>query len=137
MTAYQIVKYAGLSLPPAYFAFVMSKWKRSLRYGNDYFRLADPTAYYTAYSLYLDRLLGGPSVAIRVAVLADAPDVLLGFSVSRPGILDYVFVQKDFRRIGIGANLIPDDAKAFTHVTKTWLTVWANKYPKLKFNPFA
>lgn len=148
-SSYTIIQYIGEQLPAEYRGFVYSKWKRSLRHGNDMFKLIDPAAYHIAYNQYITNLLKDPETVIRFAVLSEAQDVLLGFSCSRRHILDYVHVLRirtrvptgfavtDFRRKGIGTRLIPKEINTFTHVTKTWLTIWNNKYKDWKFNPFA
>jgi GNAT superfamily N-acetyltransferase len=72
---------------------------------------------------------------VRLAVLSDDRDVVLGFSVSREDILDYVHVHKDMRKQGVATSLIPKDIKIITHLTKTALLVWP-KYENITFNPF-
>ncbi len=116
---------------------IFSKWKRSLRHGNDYFKLIDSDAYYEIYDRYISRLLADPLSVIRLAVLTDDRDIVLGFSVCRRHVLDYVHVHKDHRRCGIGTRLVPRGTSEITHVTKTGLTIWGSKYPDWKFNPFA
>lgn len=138
MNAYRVVLYFA-GLPERYRALVFSKWLRSLRYGNDYFRLIEAPAYYKSYHAYIEGILSSPSAAVRLAVLADDPDVVLGFSVARGTgtVLDYVHVQKDMRRQGIGRMLVPPGVTTITHVTKTGLSIWGSKYPQWAFNPFA
>jgi hypothetical protein len=120
-----------------YINLIYSKWLRSFRYGNDYIKLTDSESYYVNYHRYITTLLQKPETTIRLAVLTDDADVVLGFSVSRGNILDYVHVHKDNRRIGIGTKLIPPGIDTFTHCTKTWLSIWNDKYKDWKFNLFA
>lgn len=135
--AYRVIAMRGSDVRGELRNLVLSRWKRSLRYGNDYFRLVDPSAFYDAYNVYLDRLLSAAQTTVRVAVLAEDGDVVLGFSVSRGPVLDYVHVHKDQRRCAIARSLVPSNIHTITHVTKTGLTIWASKYPQWKFNPFA
>lgn len=149
MSAYTVVQYSGKDLPASYRGLIYSKWLRSLRHGNDYFKLIDGKSYYESYSAYISMLLLKPECVVRLAVLADDRDVVLGFSVSRGTVLDYVHVLRirlkvptgfdvtDYRRHGIGTKLIPKGIDTFTHITKTWLIVWGNKFPQWRFNPFA
>ncbi len=76
---------------------------------------------------------------MRLAVLSDDPDVVLGFSVSREDVLDYVYVHKDQRRLGIARKLLPPHFTTFSHITLTAMEIWHKnpKYKQLKFNPFA
>ncbi len=137
MSSYRIKAYAARLLAPEYKGLIYSKWLRSLRYGNDYFKLVDPDAYYRAYHKYITAVLAFSDSIVRLAVLADDPDVVLGFSVARGNILDYVHVHKHQRRQGIGTRLIPEGIDTISHVTKTGLSIWGSKYGHWLFNPFA
>ncbi len=139
-TRVAILNMTGRAATTVYYSvenLILSRWKRSLRYGNDYFKLAAPDPYFAAYDRYIGYLLGCDNCRVRLAVLSDAPDVVLGFSVARGSTLDYVHVQKDFRRQGIGKLLVPANIDTITHLTRTGLTIWGSKYPKWSFNPFA
>lgn len=127
----------AFNLPASYRNLIFAKWLRSLRYGNDLFRLIDPAAYYPAYHKFITAILGHADCVIRLAVLSDEHDVVLGFSVSRGEILDYVHVHRDMRRQGIARKLLPDDITTFTHITKNAQAI-LKKQPKVvwKFNPF-
>ncbi len=135
--AYLVVRYAAAHLPAEYRDLIYSRWKRSLRYGNDYFRLIKPDAYYAAYDSYIRGLLAQATADIRLAVLSDDHDVVLGFSVVRSNVLDYVHVHQHQRRMGIGRALVPEGIDTITHITKTGLTIWGSKFPQWAFNPFA
>lgn len=135
--SYRVLSFPSSKLPTAYIGLVYSKWLRSLRYGNDLFRLIDADSYYKAYHRHVSLVLEHPNTVIRIAVLSDDHDVVLGFSVSRGNVLDYVHVHKDQRRLGIGRSLVPDGIEWITHVTKTGLTIWGSKAGHWKFNPFA
>ncbi len=134
--SYSVVRYPAAKLPAQYLNLILSRWKRSLRHGNDYYKLIATDSYFAAYDWYLTRLLAEPGSTIRLAVLAKDPDVVLGFSVCRGDVLDYVHVHKDQRRLGIGSRLVPDDVAIVSHLTRTGLTIWGSKYPQWKFNPF-
>ncbi len=115
-------------------SFIIASWLRTLRTGNDLYRLIDPPGYYEAYNLLIPARLNNAD--IRMAVLTDAPDVILGYAVYRGKTLDYWYVKPDFRKMGIGAALLPE-FDTVSHVTKTWLLIWAKeKYKNVKFNPF-
>lgn len=136
MSSYTVLLCPHEKLDP-YRAFIYAKWLRSLRYGNEYFRLVEPQAFWRSYSAYITAILCQENAAVRLAVLTDEPDVALGFCVSRGTILDYIYVQKDFRRLGIGGNLMPKNIETITHLTRTGVTVWGSKMKSVKFNPFA
>lgn len=134
---YKIVKYYATSLPPSYRNLIFSKWLRSLRYGNDYFKLIQQDIYFKAYQLYLESILNNPNTIISLAVLSDDEDVVLGFSIITHSTLHYVYVQKEQRKQGIGTSLTPlSQLTTISHLTKIGLSLWNNKCPHLIFNPF-
>lgn len=137
MSSYKVLAYRGADLPDEYRGILFAGWLRSFRHGNDYFRLVVPDKYYKTYHRYISTILENPETTVRLAVLSDDKDVVLGFSVSRGGILDYVYVNKDQRRQGIAKSLLPPEVDTITHLTKTALTIWGSKYGDWKFNPFA
>jgi len=126
----------GDRLPDTYRNFIIARWTRSFRYGNDYMRLIDSDAYYKAYTKYIESLLQQPNTLVRIAILADTPDVAFGFAVTSKEVLHYVYVGLDYRRLGIGKLLVPGPISEFTHLTKTGLKLWPAKASKAKFNPF-
>src|ERR1700677_1012158 len=103
---YSIITYPGSSVPEAYTNLIYSKWLRSLRYGNDYFKLIDSEAYYDVYHKYIESILAKTNTQVKLAVLTDDKDVVLGWSVSRDKTLDYVHIHKDHRRQGIATSLV-------------------------------
>jgi GNAT superfamily N-acetyltransferase len=136
--SYQVVLYSGGTLlPDRYRSLIFSKWLRSLRYGNDYFRLIDSSSYYSAYHQYLERILDNPLTQVRLAMLSDDNDVVLGFSVARGTCLDYVHVHRDYRRSGIGTALLPKGQIDFiSHITRKGMSFWNNRLKEARFDPF-
>ncbi len=137
--SYSIIAFPAAKLPTQYTALIFSKWLRSLRFGNPMFRKINSSDYYTNYQTYIENLLKKPDSQVRLAVLSDDHDVVLGFSVSREDVLDYIHVHADYRKTGIGTALLPDGINVFTHITLSSLPIWREKekYKYLKFNPFA
>lgn len=134
-SSYSIIAYPAANLPLSYKNYVLAKWKRTLRDGNDYFKLIDPDRYFAAYNRYTELLLNRPNSTIRVAVLSDDPDVALGWSLIEGDTLHYVFVQKEQRNRGIGKSLVPVDIKWITHLTHTGARIW-NNHKHVKLDPF-
>lgn len=134
---YQVIAFLGKNIPKQYKNLIYSKWLRTLRYGNDYFKLIDSHSYYSVYERYIAHTLDKPTVVVRFAVLSIDQDVVLGFSVSQENTLHYVYTHKDNRRQGIARSLVPFTVKTITHLTKTGLTLWNSKAPEAIFNPFA
>ncbi len=136
MNSYSVFVCPSEKLDP-YLPLIFSKWLRSLRYGNDYLRLVEQEAFYKAYHRYIKAILNHSEAEVRLAALSDDPDVVLGFSVCRGPILDYVHVHKDQRRLGIGRKLVPKGITTVTHLTRTGLSIWGSKMAGIAFNPFA
>lgn len=133
---YTVIAYPAQGVPDSYRAMIFSKWLRSLRFGNDYFKLIDSTTYYAKYHIYLEELLRRPMAVARFAVLSDDHDVVLGFSLTEAEGLHYVHVHKDHRNKGIGTALVPKNIYTISHLTKIGLSIWNSKLPHAKFNPF-
>jgi hypothetical protein len=144
---YAVISYQGGFLPDNYVNLIRSSWLRSYKYGNEYFKLIDNDAYFTKYHNFVSQMLTRPNVKIRLAVLSDDVDVCLGWSVVQDdSILQYVYVQKDYRKIGIGKSLVPPTIDTITHLTTAGMSIWANKCkskpddnshkPLVVFDPF-
>jgi GNAT superfamily N-acetyltransferase len=134
--SYKVIRFSGPLLPARYQNMVFSKWLRSLRFGNDYFKLIESAAYYSSYHRYLEAILASTDSTVALAVLVDDVDVVLGFAVYRGPVLDYVHVQRDYRRNGIARALVSHPLLAITHITKPGMAIWAAKLKDVVFNPF-
>lgn len=137
MSSYSIISHPGQELPESYYNMVLSKWLRSLRYGNDYYKLADSIPYFRRYSEYIRQVLWRPNTIVRLAVLTDDHDVALGWCVMEGDILHYVHVHKDHRKQGIAKSLVLKNVGTITHLTHVGLSIWGSKMKNVVFNPFA
>lgn len=133
-SSYTVVRYQSTALPEQYKGLVFSKWLRSLRYGNEYFKLIDQESYFRVYHKYIELVLSRLDCVVKLAVLSDNKDVVLGFSIMETEKLHYVHIHKDHRKQGIARSLCKG-FNTITHITNDGLKVWG-KYPKIKFNPF-
>lgn len=139
MSAYKVISLHG-SDPSlgAYLSLIHSTFKRSLRYGNDWYKLIDKDCYYQAYNQVVTVLLSRPAALVRLAVLTDDPDTCLGWSLSEEKTLHYVFVKANvgIRKLGIGTHLLPKEFNRITHLTRIGREIWQSKFPEVVFNPF-
>lgn len=136
--SYQIISFKGKELPQAYTGLVYARWLRSFRRGNDFLLKSDPAQYFKHYHAYIERLLNHEDSEVRLAVLSDDHDVVLGFAVTRWPILDYVHVQINHRRHGVAKKLVPPGIITITHLTKLATGIWDKKYKdQMRFNPYA
>lgn len=134
-----VISYKTSALPEAYAPMIYARWLRSLWKGNATFHKVSKHTYYENYPKFINNLLDKPDSLVRLAVLSDDHDVVLGFSISREDVLDYVHVHTDYRRLGIARLLLPSGTTTFSHITATAIAIWQGnpKYKHLKFNPFA
>lgn len=132
----EIIAYPGISLPKQYQNLVRSRWMRNYKSDNDFMKMAYAPAYYAVYSKLVSAILNRPSTIVRLALLQDDSDVVLGFSIMESSVLHYIHVPKGYRRKGIGRLLVPEYIEYFSHLTKIGINLWHMKFPKAKFNPF-
>ena len=140
MSSYRVWTLSHDKIDP-YFNMLISKWLRSLRYGNRYFKLIDPSCYWANYNDYLRGIILGPNTRIRLATLSEDDDVVLGFSVCQERCLDYVWVHNLQRKQGIGKALIPTKVDTYSHITNLADEIFQYYKKKKtpipwKFNPF-
>lgn len=112
-------------------AFVYSTMLKGLFFGCELYSQIEPKAFYDNYSKVVDALLD--SSEVRVAVLAETPDVILGYSITNGPILHWVFVKKAWRGQGIAKQLV-GTITTVTHLTKPGQAIKIKK--QLTFNPF-
>lgn len=84
----------------------------------DFFSSIPQDQFMASYHQFLDVLFRRPDLNISVACLNSDPDVILGFSVSEPQTLHFVFVKPHWRRIGIATQLVPKDISVVTGFTR-------------------
>lgn len=140
--AYRILKIkASDPIIETYRPMLESRFLRSLRHGNEYFKLIDKPAFYSIYRMYFRTLLTRPEAILRLAVLDDDSDIVLGWSLMEPRKLHYVHVNdvkdgiESMRKRGMGRALVPEEFDIFTHITRVGVMLWP-KFPQAKFNPF-
>lgn len=119
-------------------AFVLSTFLRGIYYGNTFYSEIPKDIFMSHYHKILENHIQNPNVEIRVSCLKDDPEVVLGYSVLRntntgKPILDFVFVKKAWRGIGICKSLTPTDLYAVTHLTKAGRAI---KPAHVVYNPF-
>lgn len=134
---YRVISYSGHDphIDP-YRGTLYKDFVHTLRAGNDWFKLIDDDAYYQTYKKVMPMLLSRADTSVRLACLADALDVCIGWAVLEGEKLHYVFVRKDFRRQGIGTELLPKEITTITHLTWHGQLFRNKRFPQSKFNPF-
>lgn len=117
--------------------FILSTWLKGLKFGNSWFNLIDQTTYYRVYHAMVESILAKPDTVVKVAVLSDDPDVILGYAVYRKDALtlEWSFVKSSWRGIGVAKMLVPATVTTVTHLTKLGESIF-KKRGNLKFDPF-
>lgn len=82
---------------------------------SEFARSIPAGAYHYHQHALAERLLR--DCTFRVAIAADG--VFLGWSVTRPALVHYVYVKPHFRRMGIGRALIAGVGNTFEHSHRT------------------
>lgn len=135
---YRIISYKGSELPVSYEGLVYSRFLRGLRYGNVLFRLMEPESYHFHYHTYLENVLKRKDTWVKLAVLSDDLDNVLGYSIQEGHTLHWVHVHKNNRKAGIATELVWPKTKVITNLTHTGFSIWNRKYKsQIIFNPFA
>jgi GNAT superfamily N-acetyltransferase len=132
---YILIRYAGNQVPSSLISLIKAPFLNSLRYGNDYFKVIDKEAYFPNYEKYIEIILSKPSTLVKLAVLKD--ETVLGWSIFENKTVHYVWVKKELRRQGIGKSLLPEEFDTITHLTRVGMSIWASRYPYVRFNPWA
>lgn len=81
-------------------------------------------------------LMTRPQAQVKLAVLDDDYDVVLGWALIEPDVLHYVYVNRENREIGIAKALLQNQFSEVTHLTNMGLKLWSTKLPHVIFNPF-
>lgn len=120
--------------------FIYATWLRGLFYGDSWFRKIPKPIFMECYHKVLDSILSRSNLEVRIACLKDDPSVILGYSIARRGtgslVVDWVFVKKAWRGIGIARNLVPADVTDVTHLTKDGECAMQKLKNVPTFNPF-
>jgi len=126
---------------PGDLSFIRVTWLKGLYYGGGgFFRKIPKTIFMESYKEVIDKVLTSPTVIVNIACLKEDKDVIVGYSVSRKAaditVLDFVYVKKDWRGIGIARDLLPKTIYAASHLTRAGEALLEKLYPSAIFNPF-
>lgn len=110
---------------------IYSTWLLGLYHGCDWFNRIEKKAFFDNYKKVVEQRVMHSQV--KVAVLVEDPDVILGYVCYRNNVLDWIFVKKAWRKIGIAKMLVPQGITICTHLTKVGRSL---KPKEWAFNPF-
>jgi hypothetical protein len=114
--------------------FLLATWLRGLYFGNNWIKNnIEPQTYFDYYDEVIKLILLRPTTEIRLSVMADDPDVILGYSVVERDCLHWIFVKESWRKMGIAKSLVPSGIKSVSSVTDLGNKIRPNNW---KLNPF-
>lgn len=115
--------------------FIYATMLQGLYYGNTFYGKIDKEAFFDSYNQVLKSLIMKPTTDIKVLCLTEDEDVILGYSISSPQALHYVFVKQAWRRRGFAKDLTVGSLnKPVTHITDDTESIRLKM--RLTYNPF-
>jgi ribosomal protein S18 acetylase RimI-like enzyme len=116
-------------------ACIYSTWRNGSFYGQQKKQHTSSDRYFREKTQEIKAILSDPATRVRVAVLEQSPQTILGYSVTNGTHLEWIFVKVDFRRQGIARLLCPKHIETYTDkLTKIGKTIAEMKKLKLKEN---
>lgn len=116
-------------LPLIYASFL-----RGLYYDNEFFNMIPKKEFMENYKGALTSLLDKSKITI--ACLKEDPDVIVGYTITNPSVLHWVYVKSSWRKQGVAKLLLPTIPTFFSHFTSLGLSLNKQKNYNLIFNPF-
>jgi len=136
VSSYTIIQIPAAQIPPQYANLIRSKFLRTLKFGNFFFRQIDSRTYFENYQRYIMILIQRPNSKIKLAVLTDEPDTVLGWCLIEDKTLHYVWVDNLQRKQGIAKALCEGGFDKVTHMTHTGFNIF-KKLNNVIFDPWS
>lgn len=118
--------------------FIYSTWLRNLYYSNEMFNKIEKRTYYAAYSKIMENIIALPQIVVTICCLDDAPDVIVGYIITRGPVLHYAYVKNAWRRASVFNKLVSsleEPIKSVSHITKAGDAIRIKR--GWDYNPFA
>lgn len=118
---------------------IFATWLKSYEVTSAMTKLVPRQEYFAGHHKLIEGIFArNPS--IKLAVLPDDHNVILGWGVGEPGIIHYIFVKQAMRRFGLGRALLLALTNTphftYTHHTHILRTDLAKYVEKATFNPY-
>lgn len=115
--------------------FILATFLRGLYYGDSWFSQMEKKAFMEHYNKVVNFILDSPKTTIKIACLKEDPNVVLGYALlAEPNGVHWIHVKREWRKIGLARDLVPNTVNTVTHLSKVGLSIVKNH--NLKFNPF-
>ncbi len=106
-------------------SFIYATFLKGLRHGNTVNRALPSRVFYPRFHDKLTAILESPGTVVTVACLTEAPEIILGYSVTSQDTLHCIYVKKAYRSAGIGRKLLPPAVKRVSFATDAFSKVLA------------
>lgn len=116
--------------------FIFATWLRAYKHASSFARHIERPTFFKYHQAVIRRILDR-GAAVTICTPGDDRDVILGYSITEPGILHFVYVKKPFRRLGIASSLIAEVGPqwVFTHATDDWRYLQSTRQ-MMQYNPY-
>jgi hypothetical protein len=111
--------------------FLYSTWRNALYY-SPLEPIQDADRFFSEETKRIRKIIKDGAV-IKIACLDETPDQIVGYSVINQNSLEFVYVKRDYRRIGVAKLLLEDGFKEVTNcLTKLGRDLAIKKKLKIK-----
>ncbi len=119
-------------------AFIFASSLRGIYHGDSWFSLIPRHIFMVNYKNVISALMSNPNTIIKVAVLPEDDNVIIGYSILSKDLTTahWIFVKSAWRLKGVARNLVPKNISCVTHLTAVGKDLLLKKFPTAIFNPF-
>lgn len=115
--------------------FIFNSWINGQYWSSNYWKAMPEQLFRDNFSKIILKTLANPACTVKVAVMSDAPQTILSFSVSHNDSLFWCYTKKDYRGSGL-LNLLLSTLSIKTVASTTLAGASIAKKKKFVFNPF-
>jgi hypothetical protein len=117
--------------------FLYSTFLFGVYYGNSWFHKIPKHIFMSNYRVFLNKLLDSPNTQVKMACLKEDENILVGYSIEseQQNSLHWIYVKKEWRKLGISKKLLITKPKFVTHLSSQGESL-LEKLEGAVFNPF-
>jgi GNAT superfamily N-acetyltransferase len=118
-------------------SFIFNSWLKSFFHSSSFAKDIDKDIYYKYHKLVIERILSRlPTV--YVACDSTHLETVFGYILGEGEVLHFLYVKKDFRKLGIGTSLLEvyGVPEYISHLTKDAKKLSDKHKPKMRYNPY-